>query len=703
MSVISVDFGSAGKHDAKGAAGALAEATRAPRPDGSSWSHGQYHHRDWEAENQYWTNDKWHNDYNTAIEQLRTKGTEKAIRKDAVVLRSLVFQGSPEFFYPKIAQEHWTPEMVNDPRRNLDRGELDQEHVQAFYDSILTYAQDKWGDRLLSVQLHVDEATPHVHVQIVPITDDGRLCNKELIDGGRKGAKAFVDEIAARIGKPLGMDRAREMTPEEALQHEGHKSPDAVVTQLMDQERKRLELIKTQNDTLEKSIDELSNVKQSIPEPFTRKMSNPEYRTNLLGQKTDKETEESKQRRSEELEQIKSDRKQWFRDNYRNVQTVLADHARVSDELEERNKTVKRLESEIAQLKSERSMYNRISELTREVRSIPLEQILQDNGYVLDESVSNRVHRQWRNAEDRKVCVSNGTTFIDNHDPSFCGRGPIDLLMCINHGSTNKEYYKETVAQLADMYGIVATRTALESDPSVRQHPVVREAIKTASESILSAVPRPVYTLPAHHPKKRPQAMLWAVHRGLTERTMDHLLTSQQMLLDERGDIIIPRINGGWFERGTYGAESNRFKKVVGGKESGVGLIRGPEAGENADLIVCESVSDALALVQEFPSAEIAIIGGNLRPEIPRKTNQSIYLAFDNDEKGRAHFAHYLKIFPDAKSLFPPSEIDWSDYVKCKPEIEAKNARKRAEMASVRKAKSTDLDTESGTSPRPRM
>ena len=218
MSVISVDFGAKGKHDSKSAGGALAEATRAPRPDGSSWAHGRFHHREWESQNKYWVNPDWDNDYDKAIATLRTKGLEKAIRSDAILLRSMIFQASPDFFFPKISKENWTPEMINDPRRNLDRGELDQEHVKAFYDHVLKYAQNTWGDRLLSVQLHVDEATPHAHIQIVPITADGRLCNKELING-RRASKAFVSEIAREIGKPIGLDRAREMTPEEARWH----------------------------------------------------------------------------------------------------------------------------------------------------------------------------------------------------------------------------------------------------------------------------------------------------------------------------------------------------------------------------------------------------------------------------------------------------------------------------------------------------
>lgn len=703
MAVISVDFGAAGKHDAKSAGGALAEATRAPRPDGSSWSHGQYHHREWESDNRYWTNDLWHNDYNAAIAALRTKGTQKAIRSDAVLLRSIVFQASPDYFYPKISQEQWTESMINDPRLNLERGELDQTHVDQFYHAVLSYAQEKWGDKLLSVQLHVDEATPHIHVQIVPITDDGRLCNKELIAGGRTGAKAFVDEIAAKIGKPLGLDRAREMTPEEAMEHEGHKSPDAVVTRLMDEERKQLALLKEKNQLLSDSINELRKPAK-IPEPFTRKLPAPEYKSNWLGNETDEETDESIQHRQQAWKQTVADREQWFNDNARNIKTVLSEHTRLSEELNERDKTVTRLKNEIEQLKAERSMYNRISELTREVRSIPLEQILLDNGYVLDESVSNRVHRQYRNAEDRKVCVTNGTVFVDNHDTEFKGRGPIDLLMCINHGTTSREYYTETVAQLADMYGITATTTAVAADPSIRHHPVVADAVKTASESILEAVPKPTYTLPRHNPKKRAQACLWAIHRGITEQTLDALLSSKQILLDERyGNIVVPRLHGGWFERGTSGAE-NVWKKIVGGKDCGPAVIRGPDADDNAPLIVCESVSDALALVQEYPSAEVAIISGNLRPEIPQKPNQIVYLAFDNDDKGRAHFEHYSKIFPDAKSLFPPAENDWSDYVKYKPEIEAKNAKKRANLASKLKAVETDPETaESGTNLRPGM
>ena len=80
-------------------------------------------------------------------------------------------------------------------------------------------------------------------------------------------------------------------------------------------------------------------------------------------------------------------------------------------------------------------------------------------------------------------------------------------------------------------------------------------------------------------------------------------------------------------------------------------------------------------------------------PEIPRKPNQSVYLAFDNDEVGRMHFQHYLKSFPDAKPMFPPARNDWSDYVRDKIQIEAEKAKKRAGNALQRSTDRADEDT----------
>ena len=49
-------------------------------------------------------------------------------------------------------------------------------------------------ERILSAVIHVDEKTPHMHLLFVPITEDGRLCAKEIV-GNRKKLTWWQDEF----------------------------------------------------------------------------------------------------------------------------------------------------------------------------------------------------------------------------------------------------------------------------------------------------------------------------------------------------------------------------------------------------------------------------------------------------------------------------------------------------------------------------
>ena len=47
---------------------------------------------------------------------------------------------------------------------------------------------------ILSAVVHMDEKTPHMHLAFVPITQDGRLCAKEIL-GNKKKLTWWQDEF----------------------------------------------------------------------------------------------------------------------------------------------------------------------------------------------------------------------------------------------------------------------------------------------------------------------------------------------------------------------------------------------------------------------------------------------------------------------------------------------------------------------------
>ena len=67
---------------------------------------------------------------------------------------------------------------------------------------------DKYGyENMLSAIVHVDETTPHLHLNFVPI-NDGRLSSKSLFD--RQKLAELQTELWEQVGKKYGLQRGKE-------------------------------------------------------------------------------------------------------------------------------------------------------------------------------------------------------------------------------------------------------------------------------------------------------------------------------------------------------------------------------------------------------------------------------------------------------------------------------------------------------------
>jgi uncharacterized protein YjaG (DUF416 family) len=110
--------------------------------------------------------------------------TNKAIRKDAVVLCDFIVTSDKGFF----------------------KG-LSQEDQKKFFDKSCEFFQDKYGKQnVLYAKVHLDELTPHMHLGLVPITEDKKLSAKKLFD--RKGLRDIQEEYPKFIRK-YGFDLER--------------------------------------------------------------------------------------------------------------------------------------------------------------------------------------------------------------------------------------------------------------------------------------------------------------------------------------------------------------------------------------------------------------------------------------------------------------------------------------------------------------
>ena len=93
-------------------------------------------------------------------------------RSDSVRMVEALVTASPEFFQGKKKAE-----------------------IKAFFQEAVTFIQQHQDPKtIISAAVHMDEKTPHMHLSFVPLTEDGRLCAKEIL-GNRKKMTWWQDKF----------------------------------------------------------------------------------------------------------------------------------------------------------------------------------------------------------------------------------------------------------------------------------------------------------------------------------------------------------------------------------------------------------------------------------------------------------------------------------------------------------------------------
>ena len=95
------------------------------------------------------------------------KAMPDKIRKNAVIAMEFILTASPEYFRPneKDAYGEWDSKRLLDFRR----------YAEAFM-------KKRFDENLVSMDLHLDEATPHYHCVVIPKRPDGKLDANSLFN-----------------------------------------------------------------------------------------------------------------------------------------------------------------------------------------------------------------------------------------------------------------------------------------------------------------------------------------------------------------------------------------------------------------------------------------------------------------------------------------------------------------------------------------
>lgn len=587
--------------------------------------------------NVYWVNPRWETpdglpDVEAAMTALKTD--ERKIRPDAVLVQSLVFQASPDWCFPKIAAEGWTDKEIEHSSYE-QRGQVDRDRVTAWAQDVQTWLHEKWGDRLLATELHMDEASPHLHVQVLPVTDDGRLSAKELL-GGKTGAKKFVSELA-QVSAPHGLQRATE----------GNLSTGDIAQW----RRKQEAAIKAAE--AEKPA-ELKRLPEIISRPWGPPAPKPGLWTKIKAKLSGDEDPQQKweQEEARRIQEGQAKRLEYL--NNQQQQAFLASMAAKEARMEARD-----LKTENAALK--RQLQEQQDRQRRDqLRSLPPEQVLEALGAHCVEGKPGGKTSQWI-LGDRKLAVTvvspgNTCVFVDNHDPQHCkGRGNFDLVQQVRGCQ-----FAEAASWMEDHFGREHALAEWHTSPGVQAS---RERALTRTPPPPAPAPPPV----AANSQAVERYLTRA--RGVSPATIRHLLQTGQIYADANSNLVIPREKDGAFLRGT--GEGSSWKRTVGGKSCGPARLVGPKMTDELphDVILCEGVTDAVALVELNPEAEVMVVGGNLRPELKIRECDKVILAFDGDAGGQEHATHYKASLGAHRGgiyerKVPEGYKDWSEYNK---------------------------------------
>lgn len=158
--------------------------------------------------------------------RIATLTLKRKLRSDAIYMNSFVLTSDKEFF-------------VNLP--------LAAE--KEFFKDCVKFFADKYGaENIISAVVHKDETTPHLHLNLVPITN-GKLCSKDLYD--RKKLSELQTEFYEKVGKKWGLERGKFNSGAKHMTASEYK-----VQKILEEAERRAEKLQAENKPYQEALEQ---------------------------------------------------------------------------------------------------------------------------------------------------------------------------------------------------------------------------------------------------------------------------------------------------------------------------------------------------------------------------------------------------------------------------------------------------------------
>lgn len=280
--------------------------------------------------------------FNAAIDEILTAEytSSRKIRKDAVRMVQVLFTSDTEFFADKSPSEQ-----------------------QAFFESCYQWAAEKWGEsRIISADVHMDEKTPHMHLNFVPLVEDIDKKTGEVITtlnvhkavgSGSRALQQLQDDFYKAVGKPYGMERGIRADLDNGEQPRKNQKTEQY-KQTTNYHQTAINALESRSQALQATIDEYNdilhaepqNAVESVPVPSMAKLAvGKDNKDKVLVSPSDIE-------KLQELAQAVAVTAAANDKRTSELERQAAEQAKTVAELSEREQTIRRKEKKAEELRS---------------------------------------------------------------------------------------------------------------------------------------------------------------------------------------------------------------------------------------------------------------------------------------------------------------------------------------------------------------
>lgn len=190
--------------------------------------------------------DQNQNFYQAVKNRINQLDLSRAVRKDAIVMAQVLVTSDHDFFEC-----------------------LTYDEQKKFFEDSYLFLADRYGlENIISATVHLDEKTPHMHINMVPVTDDGRLSAKSVFT--RASLINLQDQFHEQIGQGFGLDRGERGGKKKHLSVIDYKIATAAGEleqteqslefgkKLVKEERTELDQLRAENQTLKSENQRMS-------------------------------------------------------------------------------------------------------------------------------------------------------------------------------------------------------------------------------------------------------------------------------------------------------------------------------------------------------------------------------------------------------------------------------------------------------------